>query len=64
MQEPFSAHTVGTSNSWGDSDWTQKENFSPLERSAIGIMSPGKRWIPQQRMLFKIQQDRVLGHLA
>ena len=32
-----------TSYSWGDSDWTQEENFS-REQSVIGIISPGK-WL-------------------
>jgi len=38
---------MGTSYSWGNSSWTQEENFSQWEQSAIGIISPGKWWIPQ-----------------
>jgi len=33
---------MGTSYSWGDSNWAQEEKFSQSERSAIGIISPGK----------------------
>ena len=44
---------MGTSYSWGDSDWTQEENFSQWEQSVIGIISPGKWWIPQHWTLLR-----------
>lgn len=40
--------------SWGDSDWTQEENFSRWGQSATRILSPGRWWI-------KIRLDRALG---
>ena len=44
---------MGTSYSWGDSDWTQEKNISQWELAAIGIISPGKWWIPQYWTLLR-----------
>jgi len=44
---------IGIGYSWGDSDWTQEENFSQGEQSDIGIISPGKWWVPKHWTLLR-----------
>lgn len=50
---------MGTSYSWGDSNWAEKKNFAQWKQSAIGIISLGRWWIPQHWTLLEFT-----GHSA